>query len=106
MVLLYHKQICFRFRLDHHNYREYIGKHNFRSDAHRDGRRCKYPLRRGHEGAAACHGGKMSMNFIDGHAEQLTPPQWATIGKDAGNVYLDNITYKYMDGTNTALNAL
>ena len=54
----------------------------------------------------ACHGGKMSMNFVDGHAEQLTPPQWATLATDASNIFRNDITYKYMDGSNTVLNAL
>ena len=53
----------------------------------------------------ACHGGRISMNFIDGHAELMLPRQWYTIGVDADNIYRDDFVYKYVDQSNTEFTA-
>ncbi len=47
----------------------------------------------------AAHGGRMSLNFIDGHAEQVMPRQWYVMCTDATNIFRNDIVYKYWDGS-------
>ena len=53
----------------------------------------------------AVHGGRMSLNFIDGHAEQVMPRQWYVMSTDTDNIFRNDVVYKYLDGTNTVLSA-
>ena len=54
----------------------------------------------------ANHGDRISFNFIDGHAEQMTPRQWYSMSIDAGNIFQNastSVPYKYVDQSGTEI---
>ena len=54
----------------------------------------------------AAHGDRIGFNFIDGHAEQMTPRQWYTMSIDADNIFQNASTcvpYKYVDQSGTVI---